>query len=1849
MSDLIPGNTSSNTTISIGSSVSGRLDFNGDTDWYRVQFYPGFSFQIFLEGSSSGSGTLWDPLVVVRNASGGVLTWADDTSLFNLDAYISYLAPATGTYFISAEESGNNATGSYILSVWQDQLASVSTGATVTANSVTSDRIGWRADQSDWYAITLTAGVNYQFDVTGSALHGASVALADPRLVLRNANGTLLLSDDDGGNGLNSRIFFTPTVSGTYYLDVQESGSDGYGVYSLIVNEAPVSGTLQLNVPWQDAIAFQGDFDLLGITLTRGISYGFSIQGQTLTDPYLELLNSTGVVVATDDDSGPGLNSLLAFTPTTSGTYYLAARAANYASLGSYTAQAWELPSLSIEDAYVLEGNTANNSINFPITLSKASPSDITITIGTRAGTASTASGDYQGIWETTITIPAGQTSAVFSIPVGGDTEFEPNEGFGVVISNADIATIADGEARGWIFDDDAPYPLPDDLLSRFQWHLYPDVGANVFPVWDSWDGSGIRVAVFDQGVDSTHTDLNDNLLSSLGRRASNLTAGGDPVLAADNHGTPVAGVIAAEANGDGVIGVAPKASLVSIYSTLASSPASFSTEISNAFTYAQSFDVLNNSWGFGNYSRAGSEFPWAFLDNFRSPTFAAAGQALKGLAENGRHGLGTVVVQSAGNSYALGDDTNLHNFQNSRYIITVAGTDYQGKVTSYSSPGASVLIAAPGGELNVNNDILSQIFTTDRVGAAGYSPIDVTFIQGTSFSGPVVAGVVALMLDANPTLGYRDVQQIIAYSGRKIAEADNDWKYNGASHWNGGGLHYDSVNHNLGFGLIDALTAVRLAESWSTLAKTSANDVEHAVTRALPQSIPDGNSLLQQTVNVTEAMQVERVEVTVDISHGWIGDLSILLTSPAGTSSWLLWRPGQADTSPYGQSQDNINFTFNTVLSWGEKSVGTWTLSVFDQASLHAGTLNSWTLNLIGQPVSADDVYVYTNEFSDSVADQTARATLTDSGGIDTINASAVSAATSLNLQAGSQSSIDGRSLSISAGSLIEHAVTGDGSDAIAGNQAANSLRGMRGNDSLSGGEGQDSLEGGPGNDALDGGLGTDLAVFNGLFAGYRIERSGTDYRIVDVFLTDGDEGTDLLRDIEEAKFSDMTVQLASLDLTPPTVSTFSPADGAGSVAVGSNISLTFSENIQKGDGHIEIRQGSVTGTLLESFHVATSTRVSVSGSTLTIDPTHNLTESVNYFVVIPAGSIRDLAGNPHAGINTYDFTANASPVANGFLFTTNEDTVGSGTLTGTDAESKPLTFSKVTDPVNGAVTINATTGAYTYTPNTHFNGQDSFRFKVNDGTVDSEIAAVMITVVPVNDRPTGGVTISGSPTLGQLLTASHHLADAEGLGDIRYQWLVNGSAIVNATSHTFQVSAAHLGNTIAVRASYTDLQGTAESVDSAPLKINAPPVARDNSYTIAEDETLTLGNLISDGWAPGTAGQSLFHDTDADGDTLSISAITVNGVLTAWADLSNSTDTADLADAQRGLPWKAIALPNGTAWLQSGGGLRYAGKANNTLGDTLGYTITDGQGGAASAQVQIQVLPTDDPATATWSMSGSAKTGGALSLSVITAADPDGSPRLAYQWQWLNEKNWQNIEGATGDTWAITTGGLWADRAVRAQLSTTDPLGGTSVFHTDVQTIEASSQLVLSATHWKTGQGLPGVGLGLFDGDVELKTGLDGTLSAQGFEDPDGVDDGQTVLNPTLAADPKQANITLTDVLGALKVYLNKPLDAAYDSPYKYIAADFQGDGDVDLSDVLSLLKYYLKKPVDAAPSWVFVDSAQTVTVGVQILPASSSAGQALSKNHAAPADIHAHLDTDIPLQLVGVLRGDLDGSGT
>jgi len=159
-------------------------------------------------------------------------------------------------------------------------------------------------------------------------------------------------------------------------------------------------------------------------------------------------------------------------------------------------------------------------------------------------------------------------------------------------------------------------------------------------------------------------------------------------------------------------------------------------------------------------------------------------------------------------------------------------------------------------------------------------------------------------------------------------------------------------------------------------------------------------------------------------------------------------------------------------------------------------------------------------------------------------------------------------------------------------------------------------------------------------------------------------------------------------------------------------------------------------------------------------------------------------------------------------------------------------------------------------------------------------------------------------------------------------------------------------------------------------------------------------------------------------------------------------------------------------------------------------------------------------------------------------------------------------------------------------------------------------------------------------------------GSLNVADVDDKFGANDGLMMLTPNLHPPSlaSSAGVTLTDVLAALKIYLGKPLPDAYASPYNYIAADFDGNGSVNLTDVLSLLKFYLGKTTTAAPSWVFVDAADVTGNGkaASILRAGSNS-LAIDVTHTQPHVIDQDFSIDTSIELVGVLRGDIDGSWT
>jgi methionine-rich copper-binding protein CopC len=131
------------------------------------------------------------------------------------------------------------------------------------------------------------------------------------------------------------------------------------------------------------------------------------------------------------------------------------------------------------------------------------------------------------------------------------------------------------------------------------------------------------------------------------------------------------------------------------------------------------------------------------------------------------------------------------------------------------------------------------------------------------------------------------------------------------------------------------------------------------------------------------------------------------------------------------------------------------------------------------------------------------------------------------------------------------------------------------------------------------------------------------------------------------QMQYSDLTFVLPGFtDSLAPTVTTFSPADGISGFAPNGNITLTYSETIQRGAGTIAIHSGSATGTIVETYNAASSSNISISDNTLTINPTADLLNSTHYYVTFDSGSVKDLAGNNYTGTTSYDFTTSAETI---------------------------------------------------------------------------------------------------------------------------------------------------------------------------------------------------------------------------------------------------------------------------------------------------------------------------------------------------------------------------------------------------------------------------------------------------------------------------------------------------------------------------------------------------------------------------------------------------------------------------
>ncbi len=544
------------------------------------------------------------------------------------------------------------------------------------------------------------------------------------------------------------------------------------------------------------------------------------------------------------------------------------------------------------------------------------------------------------------------------------------------------------------------------------------------------------------------------------------------------------------------------------------------------------------------------------------------------------------------------------------------------------------------------------------------------------------------------------------------------------------------------------------------------------------------------------------------------------------------------------------------------------------------------------------------------------------------------------------------------------------------------------------------------------------------------------TSTRIVDFVLTDGDGGTSELAQ-QTINFAGVAAPIITMpgatvtfnegDVTPVIIdpgATVSDADSANfdtgtltvtitnngsvndvlSILPGGNVTLSGSDVLVSATviGTIDaINDGTAGNPLVITWNVnSTPATVQEVVRQIAFDNSSEnpsgLTRTVG-FILSDGDGGTSLAGKQQVDVNPVNDAPSGS-----------DKTIGTAEETGYTFAAADFGFSDAVDndnfnavkistlPALGTLTNNAVAvnagdfislsdidlGLLVYTPPLNGVGTAyaSFDFQAQDtggtanGGVDlSGVNTITIDVSNIDDAPGGSVTISGTITEDQVLTASNTLTDGDGLGVISYQWQRDGVNIGGATASTYTLGDADVGAAITVVASYTDGQGKAEAVSSAATaavaNINDVPTGGVTiAGTVAEDQILTASNTLADADGLG----AISYQWQRDG-----------------VDIGGATaNTYTLGDADVGAAITVVASY------------------------TDGYDTVESVISAATAVVSN----VNDTPTGTVTISGTATEDQILTAS-NTLADADGLGAISYQWQ----RDAVDIGGATASAYAL------------------------------------------------------------------------------------------------------------------------------------------------------------------------------------------------------------------------------------
>ena len=379
-----PADTTTTGRVAVGGSATGGIGAGEDLDWFAVTLDANRTYQFDLEGSRTGAGTLSDPyLRGIHDASGNPIDGTtDDDSGIGRNSRVTLTPTQAGTYYVSAG-AWSDREGTYTLRVTDvtsgiaDDLPAVTgTTGTVAVGGTATGEIEYNGDH-DWFAVTLAAGRTYRFDLEGTETNGGT--MYNPYLRgIHDSSGNLIpgTTDDDDGACRNSRLTFTASQAGTYYVSAG-GWSDQEGTYTLRVTDdtdgiaddytagTGTTGTVAVGGTATGEIEYNDSEDWFAVTLEAGKTYRFDLEGRvtsggTLSDAYLRgIYDADGNLIpgTTNDENGVGQNGRVDFTATEAGTYYVSAGAWNDRE-GTYTLRVTDV-SNGIPDDYTAGTGTS--------------------------------------------------------------------------------------------------------------------------------------------------------------------------------------------------------------------------------------------------------------------------------------------------------------------------------------------------------------------------------------------------------------------------------------------------------------------------------------------------------------------------------------------------------------------------------------------------------------------------------------------------------------------------------------------------------------------------------------------------------------------------------------------------------------------------------------------------------------------------------------------------------------------------------------------------------------------------------------------------------------------------------------------------------------------------------------------------------------------------------------------------------------------------------------------------------------------------------------------------------------------------------------------------------------------------------------------------------------------------------------------------------------------------------------------------------------------------------------------------------------------------------------------------